>query len=49
MLVKWACRVVATRAAALAACAIAAVVLHTQGKTAVVGPNDPIDVGLDGT
>lgn len=49
VLVKWACRVVATRAAALAACAIAAVVLHTQGETAVVGPNDPIDVGLDGT
>lgn len=48
-LVQWACRIVATRAASLAACAIAAVVLHTGSKDGSGGPNEVIDVGLDGT
>ncbi len=48
-LVQWACRIVATRAASLAACAIAAVVLHTGSKDGSGGPNEVIDVGLDVT
>lgn len=42
-IVQWACEMVARRASALAACAIAAVVQHT-GKG-----EEPIDVGLDGS
>ena len=44
-LVKWACRAVSTRAAALAACAVAAVVLHTKS----LDRPETIDVGMDGS
>ena len=43
-IVQWACRMVATRAASLAACAIAAVVLHTGNDKSDSGA----DVGMDG-
>jgi hexokinase len=48
-IVQWACKMVASRAAALAACAIAAVVLHTGNDKVPEGENDTgVDVGLDG-
>ena len=48
-LVRWACRMVAVRAAALAACAIAAVILHTGNDKTPEGEKDTgVDVGLDG-
>lgn len=42
-IVQWACSMVSGRAAALAACAIAAVVQHTGSDK-----SDMVDVGLDG-
>lgn len=45
-LVQWACKSIATRASSLAACAIAAVVLHTH---ALEEKKDKIDVGIDGS
>ena len=48
-IVRWACRMVAMRAAALAACAIAAVVLHTGNDKPPKDSSDPgVDVGMDG-
>lgn len=48
-IVQWACEMVATRAAALAACAVAAVVLHTGNDKVGEGEKDQgVDVGLDG-
>ena len=48
-LVRWACRVVADRACALAACAIAAVIRHTGNDQVPEGEEDTgVDVGLDG-
>ena len=48
-IVQWACQMVARRAAALAACAIAAVILHTGTDRAAEGQEDKgVDVGLDG-
>jgi hexokinase len=48
-LVQWACKVVADRAGALAACAIAAVILHTGNDKVPQGEEDTgVDVGLDG-
>lgn len=48
-IVRWACKVVSDRAAALAACAIAAVVLHTGNHEAPANEEDTgVDVGLDG-
>lgn len=44
-LVKWACKAVSTRAAQLAACAIAAVVYHTKA----LDQPEVIDIGLDGS
>jgi hexokinase len=46
-IVKWACRIVSSRAASLSACALAAVVLHT-GRAQSNGTNDTIDIGMDG-
>ena len=49
-IVRWATRMVADRACALAACAIAAVVLHT-GNDKAPGNNEAdsgVDVGVDG-
>lgn len=43
--VQWACRAASTRAAALSACAVAAVVLHTKA----LDKSEPIDVGMDGS
>ena len=49
-IVKWACNIVAGRAAALSACAIAAVVLHTKNDKAPEGEKDTgVDVGMDGS
>jgi len=49
-IVKWACKAVAVRAAQLAACAVAAVVVYTKNHEAVDGEEDKgIDVGLDGS
>jgi hexokinase len=48
-IVQWACHVVASRAAALAACAIAAVITHTGNDKVPEGETDTgVDVGLDG-
>jgi len=48
-IVQWACNVVAGRAAALAACAIAAVIKHTGNDKVPEGEEDTgVDVGLDG-
>ncbi len=48
-IVRWACSMVAGRAAALAACAIAAIVLHTGNDKSPEGENDTgVDVGMDG-
>lgn len=48
-IVQWACRVVADRACALAACAVAAVVQHTGNDSAPAGEEDTgVDVGIDG-
>jgi len=48
-IVQWACNVVAGRAAALAACAIAAVIQHTGNDKVPEGETDTgVDVGLDG-
>lgn len=48
-LVQWACKIVSDRACALAACAIAAVVLHTGNDKVPEGEEDTgVDVGLDG-
>lgn len=44
-LVKWACKLVASRAASLSACAVAAVVEHT--KAFEIG--ETVDVGVDGS
>ena len=46
-IVRWACRIVSTRAASLSACALAAVVLHT-GQAQSTGGDDKIDIGMDG-
>ncbi|CDZ96529.1 hexokinase [Phaffia rhodozyma] len=49
-LVLWAVQAVGSRAAALSACAIACIVLHTQGETAEDVKNvDLLDVGVDGS
>lgn len=49
-IVQWACKAVAVRAAQLAACAVAAVVVYTKNHEAVDGEEDKgIDVGLDGS
>ncbi|KAJ9104389.1 hypothetical protein QFC20_004525 [Naganishia adeliensis] len=47
-IVKWACRIVTTRAASLSACALAAVVLHT-GQAQSKGGDDKVDIGMDGS
>ena len=48
-IVRWACSMVARRAASLAACAIAAVVLHTGNDQTPEGEEETgVDVGLDG-
>lgn len=48
-IVKWACGMVARRAATLAACAIAAVVLHTGNDKTPDGETETgVDVGIDG-
>lgn len=48
-IVKWACRMVATRAAQLAACAIAAVVIYTKNHEVPANESDTgVDIGLDG-
>lgn len=47
-IVKWACRVVSSRAASLSACALAAVILHT-GQAQSKGADDTVDIGIDGT
>lgn len=48
-LVMWACKMVANRACALAACAIGAVILHTGNNTTPDGEQDTgVDVGVDG-
>lgn len=48
-IVKWACNMVAGRACALAACAIAAVILHTGNDIVPEGEEDKgVDVGVDG-
>ena len=47
-IVKWACRIVSSRAASLSACALAAVILHT-GQAQSKGGNDTVDIGIDGT
>ena len=48
-IVRWACNVVAGRAAALSACVIAAVILHTGNDKVPEGEEDTgVDVGLDG-
>ena len=48
-IVRWACSMVARRAATLAACAIAAVVLHTGNDQTPEGEDETgVDVGLDG-
>ena len=48
-IVRWACSMVARRAASLAGCAIAAVVLHTGNEKSPEGEKDTgVDVGLDG-
>jgi len=46
-LVRWACHIVAYRAAYLSATAIAAIVLHTEETRRVLG-QDLVDVGIDG-
>ncbi len=52
-IVSWACKVVAIRAASLAAAAIASVIRHTKNDVDpgrdVPGREDTIDVGLDGS
>lgn len=49
-IVRWVCHIVATRACALAACAIAAVVLHTGNDKPPQGEQDTgVDVGVDGS
>ncbi|ORX39921.1 putative hexokinase [Kockovaella imperatae] len=48
-IVRWACRVVATRASSLAACAVAAVVLHTGNDGSRAEPDRGVDVGMDGS
>lgn len=48
-IVQWACRMVAVRAASLAACAIAAVIQHTGNDQVPEGERDTgVDVGVDG-
>jgi hexokinase len=48
-IVRWACSIVAKRAAALAACAIAAVILQTGNEKVPEGGDDAgVDVGVDG-
>lgn len=46
--VRWACRIVSSRAASLSACALAAVILHT-GRAQSTGGDDTVDIGIDGT
>jgi hexokinase len=49
-LVRWAIRMVSERAAALAACAIGSVVIHTgNDKPPAEGKDTGVDVGLDGS
>lgn len=49
-IVQWAVRLVSDRACKLAACAIAAVVLHTGNDKAPEGEEDKgVDVGVDGS
>jgi len=49
-IVQWACKAVSVRAAQLAACAVAAVVVYTKNHEAVEGEEDQgVDVGLDGS
>lgn len=49
-IVQWAVRMVADRACKLAACAIAAIVLHTGNDKAPEGEKDKgVDVGVDGS
>lgn len=48
-LVMWACKMVSDRACALAACAIAAVILHTGNEKIPENEEDTgVDVGVDG-
>lgn len=48
-IVKWACEMVSVRAAQLAACAIAAVVVYTKNHEIPVAEQDTgVDIGLDG-
>ena len=48
-IVRWAVHMVTTRAASLAACAIAAIVRHTGNDRAPEGVKDPgVDLGWDG-
>lgn len=49
-IVQWACKAVSVRAAQLAACAVAAVVIYTGNDKAPEGEEDKgLDVGLDGS
>ena len=49
-IVQWACKAVSVRAAQLAACAVAAVVVYTGNDKAPEGEEDKgLDVGLDGS
>lgn len=49
-IVKWACKMAAVRAAQLAACAIAAVVIYTKNHEIPVAERDTgVDIGLDGS
>lgn len=49
-IVQWACKAVATRAAQLAACAVAAVIIYTKNHEVPTGQEDKgVDVGMDGS
>lgn len=49
-IVKWACEMVSVRAAQLAACAIAAVIIYTKNHESPANESDTgVDVGLDGS
>jgi hexokinase len=48
-IVRWACRLVAKRASDLAACAMAAVIKHTENDKVHEGDTDMgVDIGIDG-
>lgn len=49
-IVRWACEIVSIRAAQLAACAIAAVIIYTKNHEKPANePDAGVDVGLDGS